>query len=47
MCGLQPSVEKLISIAQLHRVLNIVPTAKEAVDMVYMEMQEREVGKED
>jgi anti-sigma B factor antagonist len=47
LCGLQPSVEKLISIAQLHRVLNIVPTAKEAVDMVYMEVQEREVEKED
>lgn len=47
LCGLQPSVEKLISIAQLDRVLNIVPTVKEAVDMVYMEVQEREIGKED
>ncbi|HHZ82044.1 MAG TPA: anti-sigma factor antagonist [Flavobacteriales bacterium] len=46
LCGLQPSVEKLISIAQLHRVLNIVPTINEAVDMVYMEIQEKEIGKE-
>ncbi|PCJ81390.1 MAG: anti-anti-sigma factor [Bacteroidetes bacterium] len=46
LCGLQPSVEKLISIAQLDRVLNIVPTTSEAVDMVYMEIQEKEVGKE-
>ena len=46
LCGLQPSVEKLISIAQLHRVLNIVPTINEADDMVYMEIQEKEIGKE-
>ena len=44
ICGLQPSVTKLISIAQLDRVLNIVPTVDEAVDMVYMEEQERELG---
>tara|TARA_B100000780_G_scaffold274717_1_gene240151 strand:+ start:259 stop:627 length:369 start_codon:yes stop_codon:yes gene_type:complete len=44
ICGLQPSVKKLISIAQLDKVLNIVPTANEAVDLVYMEEQERELG---
>ena len=44
ICGLQPSVIKLISIAQLDKVLNIVPTVDEAVDMVYMEEQERELG---
>ena len=44
ICGLQPSVTKLISIAQLDKVLNIVPTVDEAVDMVYMEEQERELG---
>ena len=44
ICGLQPSVTKLVSIAQLDKVLNIVPTVDEAVDMVYMEEQERELG---
>ena len=44
ICGLQPSVTKLISIAQLDKVLNIVPTVDEAVDMAYIEEQERELG---
>ncbi len=44
LCGLQPSVEKLIQISQLDRVLNITPTASEAFDMVVMEETERSLG---
>jgi len=44
ICGLQPSVEKLVKISQLHSVLNITPTKDEAVDMVMMEEIERELG---
>ncbi len=32
--GLQPSVEKLIQISQLHTVLNIAPTVDEAVSLI-------------
>jgi len=46
ICGLQPSVEKLISISQLNTVFNIVPTKDEAVDMVMMEEIERELKEE-
>jgi hypothetical protein len=40
-------VEKLVQISQLDRVLNIVPTVNEAVDFVYMEATEKEVGPKD
>ena len=32
ICGLQPNVMKLITISQLHSVLNIIPSQIEAVD---------------
>ena len=32
ICGLQPSVEKLITISQLHTVLNITASQNEAID---------------
>lgn len=32
ICGLQPNVEKLINISQLHSVLNIVKNQEEAYD---------------
>lgn len=41
LCGLQPTVQKLISISQLESVLKITPTQNEAVDLVYMEEVER------
>lgn len=44
LCGMQPSVEKLVQISQLDRVLNITPTASEAYDFVVMEMTEHELG---
>lgn len=44
LCGLQPSVEKLIQISQLDRVLTIVPTPSEAFDYLVMEMTQSELG---
>ena len=44
ICGLQPSVEKLVQISQLDRVLTITPTASEAFDMIVMEETERSLG---
>ena len=32
ICGLQPSVEKLITISQLHNILNITSSQDEAID---------------
>jgi anti-anti-sigma factor len=43
LCGLQPTVEKLITISQLDAVLKITPTVNEAVDLVYMEEVERDI----
>lgn len=43
LCGLQPTVQKLINISQLESVLKITPTQNEAVDLVYMEEVEREL----
>tara|TARA_B110000503_G_scaffold46753_2_gene76279 strand:+ start:1752 stop:2141 length:390 start_codon:yes stop_codon:yes gene_type:complete len=44
LCGMQPSVEKLVQISQLDRVLTITPTSSEAYDYVVMEMTEQELG---
>ena len=46
LCGLQPTVEKMIQISQLHTVLNITPTYNEAVDYLMMVQLEKEVGDE-
>ncbi len=43
LCGLQDAVSKLITISQLDSVLKIVPTANEAVDLVYMEEVEKNI----
>lgn len=43
LCGLQDSVEKLITISQLNSVLKITPTVNEAIDLVYMDEVERDV----
>lgn len=37
LTGLQDAVMKLITISQLHTVLNITPTSSEAVDLLSME----------
>ena len=47
LAGVQPAVQKLIGISQLTSVLNIVPTANEAVDLIIMEEIDRELGGED
>ena len=44
LTGLQASVEKLIQISQLDRVLTIVPTASEGFDFLGMEMTEAQLG---
>ena len=41
LCGLQNAVSKLFSISQLDSVLKIVPSASEAVDLIYMEELEK------
>jgi anti-sigma B factor antagonist len=43
MCGLQASVQKLITISQLDPILKITPTLNEAIDLVYMEEVERDI----
>ncbi len=43
LCGLQPMVEKLVSISQLDKVFNITPTLSEAEDMIMMEIIEKEL----
>jgi len=44
ICGLQDGVQKLIQISQLHTVLNITPTYKEAVDLVFMNKVENDIN---
>ncbi len=44
LCGLQPSVSKLIEISQLDSILNITPTVNEAVDFLFMEEIEKGLG---
>lgn len=44
LTGLNENIKKLIEIAQLDRVLNITPTLSEAVDLIFMEEIERNLG---
>jgi anti-anti-sigma factor len=44
LTGLNQHIAKLIEIAQLDRVLNITPTINEAVDIIFMEEIERNLG---
>ncbi len=46
LTGLNEHISKLIEIAQLDRVLNITPTVQEAVDLIFMEEIERNLGEE-
>jgi anti-anti-sigma factor len=47
LTGLQDSVMKLVTISQLHTVLNITPTLNEAHDFIMMEEVERDLNKEE
>ena len=44
--GVQDTVNKLITISQLHTILQITPTLSEAVDMLYMEEVEKDLGED-
>lgn len=44
LTGLQPAVEKLVSISQLDRVLTILPTSTEGFDFLVMEMTQKALG---
>lgn len=47
VCGIQPMVEKLLKISQLDGILTITPTLPEAIDFLFMEELERDLGSED
>lgn len=44
LTGLQESVKKMILISQLDHVLNITPTVNEAIDLIFMEEIQRDLG---
>lgn len=46
LSSLQTSVEKLITISQLDSILNIKKTSKEAIDSIFVEEIERNLGAE-
>ncbi len=43
LTGLQPAVDKLITISQLQEVLIIIPTVEECIDLIFMEEIEKEL----
>ena len=45
--AMQPMVEKLISISQLDKVLNILPTDHEGIENIMMSELEKQMGEED
>jgi len=47
VCGLQPTVNKLISISQLDTILKITPTLSEAVDLLFLEEIEKNLDEEE
>ncbi|MDB4533342.1 STAS domain-containing protein [Vicingaceae bacterium] len=44
LCSLQSAVEKLITISQLDSILNVKSTSKEAIDSIFIEEVERNLG---
>jgi len=46
LSAIQPAVEKLIVISQLDSILNIKPSTKEAIDSVFVDEIERNLGAE-
>jgi anti-anti-sigma factor len=46
ICGVQDPVMKLISISQLDSILNITPTAQEAIDFIFMDEIEKDLNQE-
>lgn len=47
ICNIGEHVMKLISISQLDKVLNLLPSQEEAVDAIFMHEIETELGEED
>ncbi|MCC7331206.1 MAG: STAS domain-containing protein [Flavobacteriales bacterium] len=47
ICGIQPMVKKLLKISQLDKILIQTPTLPEAIDYLYMEELERNLGGDD
>jgi len=46
ICGVQDPVMKLVSISQLDSILNITPTAQEAIDFIFMDEIEKDLNQE-
>jgi len=46
ICSVNDTVQKIISISQLDKVLSITPTSNEAIDMVIMDEVERDLMNE-
>ena len=46
LTGLNDAVNRLITISQLDNVLTVVPTTKEAIDLIFMEEIEKELKRE-
>ena len=44
---MQPAVLKLVMISQLDNILSMTPTLPEAIDLLFMEEIEREIGMDD
>lgn len=47
ICGIQPMVEKLLKISHLDGILTTTPTLPEAIDFLFMEELERDLGSAD
>lgn len=47
VCGIQPMVKKLLKISQLDSIITETPSLPEAIDYLFMEELEREMGSED
>lgn len=46
LTGLNPAVERLVTISQLDNVLSIVGSTEEAIDLIFMEEIEKELKRE-
>lgn len=47
VCGIQPMVKKLLKISQLDNIITETPSLPEAIDYLFMEELEREMGSGD
>lgn len=47
LSSLQPMVQKLIELSQLHKILDILPTSNEAIEFITMTEIKKELGAEE